>query len=850
MPTFFGPAGSGSESFDEFLARYLQGQRSAQSGRTIDMTKLLSRRSHAVLADAARYAIEHGHTEVDVLHILHVLVESEPIANALRASDTDPAEIADAAEQRLPGKSDDEAVVSPSLTSAAQRALLDAHQVARAFGSTYIDPEHLFFAFVVNQEATVGQLLASFGVTPQSLQAGHEAARQEQASAGSKESSETPMLDQFGTDLTERARNGELDPVIGRADEIAQTLEILSRRTKNNPVLIGEAGVGKTAVVEGIARAIVEGDVPSLLADKRVISLDLASMVGGTRYRGDFEERLTKLVDEIIGRKDELLIFIDELHTVVGAGGGGESGGMDAGNILKPRLARGDLHIIGATTLKEYRRIEKDSALERRFQPVHVDEPSVDDAELILQGLRGSYEEFHGVTYTDEAIRAAVDLSARYVTDRFLPDKAIDLIDQAGARMRLHRGPVVDTSELHAQLAVLEAEKNTAVAAEKYEDASRIRDEIEALTAQIEAAETREPSEGVDNVIGESHIADIISRATGIPANRITQSDRQRLGHLEADLHTRVIGQEDAVTSIAKAVRRNRTGMGDPSRPVGSFLFLGPTGVGKTELAKALAFSLFGDESAMLRFDMSEFGERHTVSRLVGAPPGYVGYDEAGQLTERVRRNPYSVILLDEIEKAHPDVFNLLLQVLDDGRLTDGQGRTVDFRNTVIIMTSNIGSEFLASRSGALGFIADAANDSTGFGSEKALRDRVMGKLREAMRPEFLNRIDEVVLFRKLAPEQLHQIVRLMLQQTTGRLAAQSLALNVSDDAIDWIATHGYEPEFGARPLRRLIQREVDDRIAGLMVDSELAAGTTIEVGVVGDELLVSSTAAEPQLAA
>jgi ATP-dependent Clp protease ATP-binding subunit ClpC len=850
LPTFFGPAGSGSESFDEFLARYLQGQRSAQSGRTIDMTKLLSRRSHAVLADAARYAIEHGHTEVDALHILHVLVESEPIANALRASDTDPAEIADAAEQRLPGKSDDEAVVSPSLTSAAQRALLDAHQVARAFGSTYIDPEHLFFAFVVNQEATVGQLLASFGVTPQSLQAGHEAARQEQASAGSKESSETPMLDQFGTDLTERARNGELDPVIGRADEIAQTLEILSRRTKNNPVLIGEAGVGKTAVVEGIARAIVEGDVPSLLADKRVISLDLASMVGGTRYRGDFEERLTKLVDEIIGRKDELLIFIDELHTVVGAGGGGESGGMDAGNILKPRLARGDLHIIGATTLKEYRRIEKDSALERRFQPVHVDEPSVDDAELILQGLRGSYEEFHGVTYTDEAIRAAVDLSARYVTDRFLPDKAIDLIDQAGARMRLHRGPVVDTSELHAQLAVLEAEKNTAVAAEKYEDASRIRDEIEALTAQIEAAETREPSAGVDNVIGESHIADIISRATGIPANRITQSDRQRLGHLEADLHTRVIGQEDAVTSIAKAVRRNRTGMGDPSRPVGSFLFLGPTGVGKTELAKALAFSLFGDESAMLRFDMSEFGERHTVSRLVGAPPGYVGYDEAGQLTERVRRNPYSVILLDEIEKAHPDVFNLLLQVLDDGRLTDGQGRTVDFRNTVIIMTSNIGSEFLASRSGALGFIADAANDSTGFGSEKALRDRVMGKLREAMRPEFLNRIDEVVLFRKLAPEQLHQIVRLMLQQTTGRLAAQSLALNVSDDAIDWIATHGYEPEFGARPLRRLIQREVDDRIAGLMVDSELAAGTTIEVGVVGDELLVSSTAAEPQLAA
>ncbi|GGE94668.1 ATP-dependent Clp protease ATP-binding subunit [Mycetocola zhadangensis] len=850
MPTFFGPAGSGSESFDEFLARYLQGQRSAQSGRTIDMTKLLSRRSHAVLADAARYAIEHGHAEVDALHILHVLVETEPIAQAIRAGDGDSAQIADAAEQRLPGKTDDEMVVSPALTSAAQRALLDAHQVARAFGSTYIDPEHLFFAFVVNQEAPVGQLLAAFGVTPQSLQAGHEAARQEQASAGSKASSETPMLDQFGTDLTERARDGKLDPVIGRADEIAQTLEILSRRTKNNPVLIGEAGVGKTAVVEGIARAIVEGDVPSLLENKRVISLDLASMVGGTRYRGDFEERLTKLMGEITARKDELLIFIDELHTVVGAGGGGESGGMDAGNILKPRLARGDLNIIGATTLKEYRRIEKDSALERRFQPVQVDEPSVDDAELILQGLRGSYEEFHGVSYTDEAIRAAVDLSARYVTDRFLPDKAIDLIDQAGARMRLHRGPIVDTSELRAELATLEAGKNTAVAAEKYEDASRIRDEIEALNAQIASAESQGTASAGKNVIGESQIADIISRATGIPANRITQSDRQRLGSLEADLHTRVIGQDDAVTSIAKAVRRNRTGMGDPSRPVGSFLFLGPTGVGKTELAKALAFSLFGNESAMLRFDMSEFGERHTVSRLVGAPPGYVGYDEAGQLTERVRRNPYSVILLDEIEKAHPDVFNLLLQVLDDGRLTDGQGRTVDFRNTVIIMTSNIGSEFLASRSGALGFIADAANDSTGFGSEKALRDRVMGKLREAMRPEFLNRIDEVVLFRKLAAEQLHEIVRLLLRQTAARLDAQLMSLNVSDEAIDWIATHGYEPEFGARPLRRLIQREVDDRIAGLMVESELAAGTTIEVGLVGGELVVSSNAAEPQLAA
>ena len=722
-----------------------------------------------------------------------------------------------------------------------QRALFHAFQVARSSGSTYVDPEHLFFALVLGQDAPAGQILAQAGVTADALlqgaretvtPSGETVTEREQDAAAS----ETPMLDRFGTDLTALARAGSLDPVIGREDEIEQAIEILSRRTKNNPVLVGEAGVGKTAIVEGLAQAIVANAVPEQLRDKRVISLDLPAMLAGTRYRGDFEERLTATIDEVAARAGELILFIDEVHTVVGAGGGGE-GAMDAGNILKPRLARGDLHLVGATTLKEYRVIEKDPALERRFQPVRVAEPSLENAVLILRGLRPAYEEHHGVTFTDDALRAAVELSDRYLSERVLPDKAIDLIDQAGARLRLRLGVKVDVSGLIARLADLEADKNAAVGAEKYEEASRIRDQIAEVQARLDEA-TSGPAP--DAVVDEPEIAAVISRATGIPVKRLTESERERLAVLEDELHTRVIGQDDAVAAVAKAVRRNRTGMGDARRPVGSFLFLGPTGVGKTELAKALAESLFDDESAVIRFDMSEFGERHTVSRLVGAPPGYVGYDEAGQLTERVRRNPYSIVLFDEIEKAHPDVFNLLLQVLDDGRLTDGQGRTVDFRNTVIVMTSNIGSEFLASRSGAIGFIADGGGE-TGFGSEKDLRDRVMGKLREAMRPEFLNRIDEIVLFRKLAREQLREIVRLMLGATERRLVGREVSLEVTDAAIDWLVENGYEPEYGARPLRRLIQREVDDRIAELFVGGELVDGGSVTVDAAGGVVSVTS---------
>jgi ATP-dependent Clp protease ATP-binding subunit ClpC len=843
------PNGDGSENgagaFDEFLSRYMAGER-ARAERSIDLARFLSARTQDILQRSGRYALERGQRELDALHVLRTIVDESPAREAVERIGVSPAAIVRAAEGRLPAAGEAASVDSAVITSSVQRALFHAFQVARSSGSTYVDPEHLFFALVLAQDAPAGQILAEAGVTAEALTQG---ARETVGTVGEplaepqQEDSESPMLDKFGTDLTARARAGALDPVIGRADEIEQTIEILSRRTKNNPVLVGEAGVGKTAIVEGLAQAIVDGGVPEQLRDKRVIALDLPAMLSGTRYRGDFEERLTKTMDEITAHKGELIVFIDEVHTVVGAGGGGE-GAMDAGNILKPRLARGDLHLVGATTLKEYRTIEKDPALERRFQPVRVGEPSVEDAVLILRGLRPAYAEHHAVEYTDDALRAAVELSDRYLTERVLPDKAIDLIDQAGARLRLRLGAKVDVSALIERLAELEADKNAAVSGEHYEEASRIRDAIAEVQQRIEAATSRSGAEAsnIEAVVDEAQIAAVISRATGIPVNRLTETERERLAELEGELHGRVIGQDGAVEAVAKAVRRNRTGMGDAHRPIGSFLFLGPTGVGKTELAKALASSIFDDESAVIRFDMSEFGERHTVSRLVGSPPGYVGYDEAGQLTERVRRNPYAVVLFDEIEKAHPDVFNLLLQVLDDGRLTDGQGRTVDFRNTVIVMTSNLGSEFLASRSGAIGFIADGGG-STGFGSEKDLRDRVMGKLREAMRPEFLNRIDEIVLFRKLEKSQLREIVSLMLGATARRLASREVSFEVTDAAIDWLAEHGYEPEYGARPLRRLIQREVDDRIADLFVSGALVDGGAVSVDALGDELAVSSPA-------
>ncbi|MGX1225507.1 ATP-dependent Clp protease ATP-binding subunit ClpC [Streptomyces ambofaciens] len=617
--------------------------------------------------------------------------------------------------------------------------------------------------------------------------------------------------------------------MIGREEEIEQTVEVLSRRGKNNPVLIGDAGVGKTAIVEGLAQRITDGDVPDVLIGRRVVALDLTGVVAGTRYRGDFEERMNNIVGEIRAHSDELIIFIDELHTVVGAGGGGEGGSMDAGNILKPALARGELHIVGATTLEEYRRIEKDAALARRFQPILVPEPTTADAIEILRGLRDRYEAHHQVRYTDEALVAAVEMSDRYLTDRRLPDKAIDLIDQAGARVRLRaRTKGTDVRALEREVDQLVRDKDQAVADEQYEQATHLRDRIVGLKQRItEATGDGQADEGLDLVVDTESIAEVVSRQTGIPVSSLTQEEKDRLLGLESHLHERVVGQDEAVRVVSDAVLRSRAGLSSPDRPIGSFLFLGPTGVGKTELARALAEALFGSEDRMVRLDMSEYQERHTVSRLVGAPPGYVGHEEAGQLTEVVRRHPYSLLLLDEVEKAHPDVFNILLQVLDDGRLTDSQGRTVDFSNTVVVMTSNLGSDVITRRGAGIGFGAGGAE-----ADEEARREQVLRPLREHFRPEFLNRVDEIVVFRQLSGEQLRQITSLLLEQTRRMVHAQGITVDFTDAAVDWLAERGYQPEYGARPLRRTIQREVDNELSRLLLDGRVAEGGRVTVDV------------------
>ncbi|MBG0850803.1 ATP-dependent Clp protease ATP-binding subunit [Streptomyces spinoverrucosus] len=810
----FGFGRSPFDEFDELMSRFFGGAAPAAPTRRVqrvDIGSLLSDRARELVAHARDIAAVEGSEDLDARHLLAAATEHDSTRRLLTEAGTDP----DRLRERLVGGTEAGEKTEPStLTPAAKRALLDAYRISRAEGSSYIGPEHLLRALAANPESTAGEALAG---------SGWEGVRMPSEGTGERRvPTNTPTIDEYGRDLTADARAGRLDPVIGRDDEVEQTIEVLSRRSKNNPVLIGDPGVGKTAVVEGIAQRIAADDVPKTLAGKRLVSLDLAGMVAGTKYRGEFEERLKKLLDEVREHGDELVLFLDEMHTVVGAGGGGE-GALDAGNMLKPALARGELHLIGATTVDEYRKhIEKDAALERRFAPILVGEPTVDDTVEILRGLRDRYEAHHQVRITDEAVVAAAELSDRYITSRFLPDKAIDLMDQAAARVRLRaKTPLADTREIEDRIAALNREKDQAVADEEYERAKDLRDRIkeaEERLAEAGRGEAQTPKVTADDV------AEVVSRTTGIPVAQLTEEERERLMKLEEHLHERVVGQDEAITAVARAVRRARAGMSDPNRPVGSFLFLGPTGVGKTELARALAAALFGDENRMIRLDMSEFQERHTVSRLIGAPPGYVGHEEAGQLTEAVRRQPYAVLLLDEVEKAHPDVFNTLLQLLDDGRLTDAQGRTVDFKNTVVIMTSNIGADRIL---------------AAGVDDYAKVRESVMPVLNEHFRPEFLNRIDEIIVFRGLDRSQLRQIVELLLEHTRRRLHAQDVSLEVTDAAADLLAHLGHQPDFGARPLRRTIQRELDDRLADLLLSGELKPGDRARVDAADGALQV-----------
>ncbi|MFI8889990.1 ATP-dependent Clp protease ATP-binding subunit [Streptomyces paradoxus] len=824
---FTSPEGYGSDPFGEFLARFFGGPRPGP--RQIDLGRLLSQPARELVRGAAQYAAEHGSRDLDTQHLLRAALATEPTRTLLSKAGANPDSLASQIDDRSgPAQHTPDDAPPPtalSLTPAAKRALLDAHDMARARGYGYIGPEHVLSALASNPDSAAGHILNAARFAPSEPPEAPEVPQSERPRP-----TNTPTLDKFGRDLTELARQGRIDPVIGRDQEIEQTVEVLSRRGKNNPVLIGDAGVGKTAIVEGLAQRISEADVPDVLIGRRVVALDLTGVVAGTRYRGDFEERMNNIVGEIRAHSDQLIIFIDELHTVVGAGsGGGDGSSMDAGNILKPALARGELHIVGATTLEEFRRIEKDAALARRFQPIMVPEPTAADAIEILRGLQDRYEAHHQVRYTDEALVAAVELSDRYLTDRRLPDKAIDLIDQAGARVRLRaRTKGTDVRSLERELEQLTRDKDQAVADEQYEQATQLRDRIVELKQRItDAGGDGEVDEGQDLVVGAESIAEVVSRQTGIPVSSLTQEEKDRLLGLEEHLHQRVVGQDEAVRVVSDAVLRSRAGLAAPDRPIGSFLFLGPTGVGKTELARALAEALFGSEDRMVRLDMSEYQERHTVSRLIGAPPGYVGHEEAGQLTEVVRRHPYSLLLLDEVEKAHPDVFNILLQVLDDGRLTDSQGRTVDFSNTVIVMTSNLGSEAITRRGATTGFAAGGAD-----ADEEARREQILRPLREHFRPEFLNRIDEIVVFRQLTTEQLRRITNLLLDRTRSLVQGKGITVTFTDRAVEWLADRGYQPEYGARPLRRTIQREVDNELSRLLLDGRVSENGRVTVDV------------------
>jgi ATP-dependent Clp protease ATP-binding subunit ClpC len=719
-------------------------------------------------------------------------------------------------------------------TPRAKRVLELSLSEARRFNTSYIGTEHILLGILREGEGVAVRILMEQGIDFNRVREEIVKMLNEEPSGGPAKATKvkntnTPTLNQFGRDLTELARDGKLDPVIGREKEIERVIQILSRRTKNNPVLIGEPGVGKTAIVEGLAQKIVEGEIPEILKDKRVVTLDMASMVAGTKYRGEFEDRLKTVLNEVI-KAGNVILFIDEMHTLIGAGAA--EGAIDASNILKPALARGEIQVVGATTLDEYRKyVERDPALERRFQPIIVDEPTVEETIEILKGLRDKYEAHHRVKITDEALEAAARLSHRYIADRFLPDKAIDLIDEAASRVRLKTVTAPpEIKELEDKINDLIKEKEEAIRTQEYEKAAKIRDEEQKLREELEKLKAKWQQNSLSNEksVGPEEIAQVVSLWTGIPVKKLAEEESERLLHLEEVLHERVIGQDEAVEAVARAIRRARVGLKDPKRPIGSFIFLGPTGVGKTELTKALAEALFGDENAMIRLDMSEYMERHTVSKLIGSPPGYVGFEEGGQLTEKVRRKPYSVILLDEIEKAHPDVFNILLQILEDGRLTDSKGRTVDFKNTVIIMTSNVGAELLKKQS-TLGFMPQEKEDKASYDK---IKETLMAELRKTFRPEFLNRVDEIIVFHQLSKEDIEKIADIMIKELNDRLKENDIKLEFTPEAKEEIIKQGYDPNYGARPLRRVIQRIVENQLSELMLQGEVKPG---------DELIVTA---------
>lgn len=821
------------------------------------MTYKFTNSAQNVLEIAKEIAIELGHNYIGTEHILYGLTEEENgVASKVLENQNINSENVLEEIENLIGRDEGRTITSLGFTPRTKRVLENAFLEARKLDSDYIGTEHILIGIMREADSIAVRILLDLGINPQKLYNEIVKVLEEDEDINSSDNSQTrktgsfnstPTLNQYGTDLTKSASLGKLDPVIGRKNEIERVIQILSRRTKNNPCLIGEPGVGKTAVVEGLAEKIVQGDVPEILKDKRVVTIDLSSMIAGAKYRGDFEERIKKALNEV-KKAGDVILFIDEIHTIVGAGSA--EGAIDAANILKPLLARGEIQLIGATTLNEYRKyIEKDSALERRFSPVTVNEPTHEETVEILKGIRDKYEAHHNIKITDEAINAAVELSSRYINDRFLPDKAIDLIDEASSKIRLSSLEEPDSlKEMEDKIEKMNQEKEAAVKVQKFEKAAKIRDEVnklkEKLKEELEEERNKWKSKKTKAIpkLTEEDIAKTIASWTGIPAAKITQDENKKLKNLDKELHKRVIGQNEAVEAVAKAIRRSRVGLKNPNRPIGSFLFLGPTGVGKTELSKALAESLFGTEDAMIRIDMSEFMEPHSVAKLIGAPPGYVGFDDGGQLTEKIRRKPYSVILFDEIEKAHPDVMNMLLQILEDGRLTDSQGRTVNFKNTVIIMTSNIGARLITEKK-SLGFTNLAEEDEAKEYEE--IKKNVMAELKKQLRPEFINRIDDIIVFHKLNDEEINSIIDLLLKNVEQRLVEQGLNIKIDKSVKELIAKKGVDKEFGARPLRRAIQNIVEDKLAEEILDGNIKPGLEAKLVAKDDKVELKVKAAK-----